>query len=187
MWAEAFRSVEDIQHLIALGKRQPKQQMMATYYSRLTQIFAVSESHLYHAYAWLKLFNFSRTYNKNLTPRDQQMMATSVVLATMSILPYDRALFGRQDEQQVGGVGVGWVGGWVGGGGEQMAEGWMIGGGGDVLLGGRLLVSMCASGDAMCLWVLFGGLIWSSRWVGWCSGSLEQDAVGRALAWPCRV
>lgn len=32
MWAEAFRSVEDIQNLIALGKRQPKQQMMATYY-----------------------------------------------------------------------------------------------------------------------------------------------------------
>lgn len=32
MWAEAFRSVEDIQNLIALGKRQPKQQVMATYY-----------------------------------------------------------------------------------------------------------------------------------------------------------
>jgi len=100
MWAEAFRSVEDIQNLISLGKRQPKQQMMATYYSRLTQIFAVSEGHLYHAYAWLKLFNFSRTYNKNLTATDQQMMATSVVLATLSILPYDRPLFGRQDEQQ---------------------------------------------------------------------------------------
>lgn len=98
MWAEAFRSVEDIQALITLAKRQPKQQMMATYYSRLTQIFAVSESHLYHAYAWLKLFNFSRSYNKNLTPSDQQMMACSVVLATLSILPYDRSLFGRQDD-----------------------------------------------------------------------------------------
>eukprot|EP00879_Flechtneria_rotunda_P015205 GHRR01015895.1.p1 GENE.GHRR01015895.1~~GHRR01015895.1.p1 ORF type:complete len:658 (+),score=275.95 GHRR01015895.1:165-2138(+) len=98
MWAEAFRSVEDIQALIALGKRQPKQQMMATYYSRLTQIFAVSQAYLYHAYAWLKLFNFSRSYNKNLTASDQQMMATSVVLATLSILPYERALFGRTDD-----------------------------------------------------------------------------------------
>ncbi|KAF6256090.1 eukaryotic translation initiation factor 3a [Scenedesmus sp. NREL 46B-D3] len=98
MWAEAFRSVEDIQALIALGKRQPKQQMMATYYSRLTQIFAVSQSYLYHAYAWLKLFNFSRSYNKNLTGSDTQMMATSVVLATLSIVPYDRQLFGRVDE-----------------------------------------------------------------------------------------
>ena len=66
--------------------------------SRLTQIFAVSQSYLYHAYAWLKLFNFSRSYNKNLTASDQQMMATSVVLATLSILPYERALFGRTDD-----------------------------------------------------------------------------------------
>jgi translation initiation factor 3 subunit A len=66
--------------------------------SRLTQIFAVSQSYLYHAYAWLKLFNFSRSYNKNLTASDTQMMATSVVLATLSILPYDRQLFGRVDE-----------------------------------------------------------------------------------------
>jgi translation initiation factor 3 subunit A len=41
MWGEAFRSVEDIQNLISLGKRQPKQQLMAAYYSRLTQIFKV--------------------------------------------------------------------------------------------------------------------------------------------------
>ena len=34
LWAEAFRSVEDIQALISLGKKQPKQQMMATYYAR---------------------------------------------------------------------------------------------------------------------------------------------------------
>lgn len=41
--------------------------------SRLTQIFAVSQSYLYHAYAWLKLFNFSRSYNKNLTASDTQV------------------------------------------------------------------------------------------------------------------
>lgn len=58
----------------------------------------MSQSYLYHAYAWLKLFNFSRSYNKNLTANDQQMMATSVVLATLSILPYERALFGRTDD-----------------------------------------------------------------------------------------
>lgn len=40
--------------------QMPKQQLMATFYARLTQIFAVSENHLYHAYAWLKLFNFTR-------------------------------------------------------------------------------------------------------------------------------
>jgi len=89
LWAEAFRSVEDIQALIALAKKAPKQQLMATYYSRLTQIFAVSKNHMYHAYAWLKLFNFSTKYNKNMTPSDLQLMASSVLLATLSILPYD--------------------------------------------------------------------------------------------------
>ncbi|KAL6753630.1 eukaryotic initiation factor [Haematococcus lacustris] len=89
MWAEAFRSVEDIQSLILLQKKSPKQQSMATYYARLTQIFAVSENHLYNAYAWLKLFNFSRSFNKNMTPADFQAMSSSVLLAMLSILPYD--------------------------------------------------------------------------------------------------
>lgn len=99
MWAEAFRSVEDIQQLITLAKKVPKQQLMATYYARLTQIFAVSENHLYHAYAWLKLFNFTKSYNKNMTPPDLQSMASSVLLAMLSILPYDPRAQLSQDEQ----------------------------------------------------------------------------------------
>ncbi len=67
MWGEAFRSVEDIQALIALAKKVPKPALMATYYATLTQIFAVSENHLYHAYAWLKLLSFTKSYNKSLT------------------------------------------------------------------------------------------------------------------------
>ncbi|KAG1677861.1 hypothetical protein FOA52_008625 [Chlamydomonas sp. UWO 241] len=90
LWAEAFRSVEDIQQLILQAKKTPKQQMMATYYACLTQIFAVSENHTYHAYAWLKLFNFTKTYNKNIAPEDLRAMASSVMLATLSILPYER-------------------------------------------------------------------------------------------------
>ena len=98
MWGEAFRSVEDIQALVALGKRQPKQQLMAAYYSRLTQIFKVSGAQLYHAYAWLKLFSFSRAFNKNLTQGDVGAMATSVVLAALAVPAYDRAPFGRRDD-----------------------------------------------------------------------------------------
>ena len=46
LWQEAFRSVEDIQNLFVLGKRQGKPQMMALYYARLTKIFTVSEYYL---------------------------------------------------------------------------------------------------------------------------------------------
>ena len=50
LWQEAFRSVEDIQGLAAIGKKAPKPQFMATYYAKLTRIFTVSESHLYNGY-----------------------------------------------------------------------------------------------------------------------------------------
>ncbi|QDZ17497.1 subunit A of eukaryotic translation initiation factor 3 [Chloropicon primus] len=89
LWQEAFRTVEDIHALTLLGKRSPKPQMMAIYYANLTQVFWISAKYLYNAYAWYKLFNISRTYNKSLQERDMELMATAVVLSTLSILPYD--------------------------------------------------------------------------------------------------
>ena len=68
LWAEAFRSVEDIQGLVALapkGVKGPKPALMAVYYARLTQIFGQSEARLYSAYAWYRLYAFSRSLNKH--------------------------------------------------------------------------------------------------------------------------
>ncbi|XP_073389708.1 eukaryotic translation initiation factor 3 subunit A isoform X1 [Physcomitrium patens] len=90
LWQEAFRSIEDIHGLMFMVKRTPKPQMMAVYYAKLTQIYWVSDSHLYHAYAWYKLYNLQKSYNKNLTAKDLQLMASSVVLATLAVAPYDR-------------------------------------------------------------------------------------------------
>ncbi|KAI5067945.1 hypothetical protein GOP47_0016290 [Adiantum capillus-veneris] len=89
LWQEAFRSVEDIHGLMTMVKKSPKPQMMAIYYAKLTKIFWVSNSHLFHAYAWFKLYNLQKSYNKNLTQKDLQLMASSVLLATISVLPYD--------------------------------------------------------------------------------------------------
>ena len=89
LWQEAFRTVEDIHALTLLGKRSPKPQMMAIYYANLTKVFWISEKYLYNAYAWYKLFNISWAYNKSLQERDMELMATAVVLSTLSILPYD--------------------------------------------------------------------------------------------------
>jgi hypothetical protein len=79
LWQEAFRSVEDIQGLMAMGRKPPKAQMMASYYARLTRIFTVSENHLYAGYAWFKLFSLAKTYNKNLTAADAQVRRCSAV------------------------------------------------------------------------------------------------------------
>lgn len=93
LWAEAFRSVEDIQTLFLMAPKgvKPKASLMATYYAKLTQIFTKSNSRLYNAYAWYRLFAFSKLHNKSLTQADISAMASNVVLSALSILPYEQA------------------------------------------------------------------------------------------------
>ncbi|XP_059652352.1 eukaryotic translation initiation factor 3 subunit A [Cornus florida] len=89
LWQEAFRSVEDIHGLMCMVKKTPKPSLMVVYYAKLTEIFWVSSSHLYHAYAWFKLFSLQKSFNKNLSQKDLQLIASSVVLAALSVPPYD--------------------------------------------------------------------------------------------------
>ncbi|KAH6826590.1 eukaryotic translation initiation factor 3A [Perilla frutescens var. hirtella] len=58
---------------------------------QLSEIFWMSSNHLYHAYAWLKLFSLQKSFNKNLNHKDLQMIASSAVLAALSVPPYDRS------------------------------------------------------------------------------------------------
>lgn len=74
---------------MCLVKKTPKASLMVVYYAKLTEIFWTSSSHLYHAYAWLKLFTLQKSFNKNLSQRDLQLIASSVVLAALSVPPYD--------------------------------------------------------------------------------------------------
>ncbi|KAL6970708.1 Eukaryotic translation initiation factor 3 subunit A [Sarracenia purpurea var. burkii] len=89
LWQEAFRSVEDIHGLMCMVKKTPKPSLMVVYYAKLTEILWVSDSHLYHAYAWFKLFSLQKSFNKNLNQKDLQLIASSVVLAALSVPPYD--------------------------------------------------------------------------------------------------
>lgn len=86
---EAFRSVEDIYGLTSMVKKMPKSSLMALYYAKLTDIFRISSSHLYHAYAWFKLFQLQKSFNKNLSQKDLQLIASSVLLAALAAPPYD--------------------------------------------------------------------------------------------------
>ncbi|RZC94459.1 hypothetical protein C5167_026190 [Papaver somniferum] len=90
LWQEAFRSVEDIHGLMCMVKKTPKPSLMVVYYAKLTEIFRVSGSQLYNAYAWSKLFSLQKSYNRHLTQKDLQLIASSVVLAALSVTPYDR-------------------------------------------------------------------------------------------------
>lgn len=88
---EAFHSVEDIYGLMCMVKKTPKPSLLVVYYAKMTEIFWISSSHLYHAYAWLKLFTLQKTYNKNLNQKDLQLIANSVLLAALLVLPYDHS------------------------------------------------------------------------------------------------
>ncbi|NP_001311594.1 eukaryotic translation initiation factor 3 subunit A [Nicotiana tabacum] len=91
LWQEAFRSIEDIYGLMCMVKKTPKASLMVVYYGKLTEIFWMSSNHLYHAYAWLKLFSLQKSFNKNLSQKDLQLIASSVVLAALSVPPYDQS------------------------------------------------------------------------------------------------
>ncbi|TYG47271.1 hypothetical protein ES288_D11G325100v1 [Gossypium darwinii] len=90
LWQEAFRSVEDIHGLMSIVKKTRKASLRVVYYAKLTEIFWISGSHLYHGYAWLKLFTLQKSFNKNLSQKDLQLIASFVILAALSVLPYDQ-------------------------------------------------------------------------------------------------
>ena len=96
MWQEAFRSIEDIYSLIETGKRaglpSPPPSMMAVYYMRLTQIFTVSDSPLYLAFAWYKLLNLLVASVHGLPEEDKSALAAAAVLSALAVAPYDKRL-----------------------------------------------------------------------------------------------
>ena len=101
LWQEAFRTIEDIHGLTIILKRTPNPKMMATYFAKLTKVFWVSENYLYHAYAWYKLFNLSKTYNRNLTPEDLKAMASTVLLSAVAIPPYESRTAATPSNQEL--------------------------------------------------------------------------------------
>jgi translation initiation factor 3 subunit A len=86
---EAFRSAEDIHGLMCVVRKTPKPSMMSLYYVKLTEIFWISSSHLYHAYSWFKLFLLQKSFHKNLSQKDMELIASAVVLSALSVLPYE--------------------------------------------------------------------------------------------------
>ncbi|CAG9465021.1 unnamed protein product [Pedinophyceae sp. YPF-701] len=96
MWQEAFRSIEDIYSLIETGTRagrqRPQPRMMGVYYMRLTQIFTMSDSPLYLAFAWYKLFSLLVSSIESLPQADKTALAAAMVCSALAVAPYDKRL-----------------------------------------------------------------------------------------------
>ena len=97
MWNEAFRSVEDIHGLMFVLKRSPRPTLMASYFAALTKVFFISQNYLCNAYAWIKLYNLSKGYLKNLSDDDLKSLASGVVLSALCIPPYEKQPIGNMD------------------------------------------------------------------------------------------
>ena len=97
LWQEAFRSVEDLQTLMSLTKRQVKPIALANYYEQLTKIFLVSENYLFHAAAWSRLYNLykqsqaaaqtasSKKDSPVVTDADMTRTAAFCILSALSV------------------------------------------------------------------------------------------------------
>lgn len=98
LWAEAFRSVEDIHMLLNLTKRPARNITMATYFERLATIFSRSENHLFHAAAYNRYYNLlrasahavatgqgSKKDNPAVTDAELSNCASYVILSALSI------------------------------------------------------------------------------------------------------
>lgn len=88
LWNEGFRTVEDIYAIIVAGKKAPAAKLMVSYYEKLTRIFWVSDNKLFHAYAWYRYYLLSvetRTGAKGLKAEERSLLASSVLLAALTI------------------------------------------------------------------------------------------------------
>ena len=87
LWQEAYKATDDIKKfgLMSLARKQPKPQLMASYYQKLSLVFWKANSPLFHAAALLKHFQLSKELKKNITAEDIERMASRVVFAALSI------------------------------------------------------------------------------------------------------
>lgn len=87
LWQEAYKATDDIKKfgLMSQAKRQPKPQLMATYYQKLSLVFWKANCPLFHAAALFKYFNLSRELKKNITAEEVERLASKVVIATLAI------------------------------------------------------------------------------------------------------
>lgn len=94
LWQEAYKATDDIKKfaLMSQAKKQPKPQLMATYYQKLSLVFWKANCPLFHAAALFKYFNLSRELKKNITAEEVEKLASKVVIATLAIpIPPTRA------------------------------------------------------------------------------------------------
>ena len=74
-WNQAYHIVDEIYSIMQKIDRSIKPEMMAAYYKSLSDMFLVSKSYLFHAYAWLKYYHLNEKNNEKIQAKELTRMA----------------------------------------------------------------------------------------------------------------
>ncbi|CAI4055372.1 hypothetical protein SKDZ_02G1830 [Saccharomyces kudriavzevii ZP591] len=83
LWHEAYRSIEDVFHLMKTSKRAPKPSTLANYYENLVKVFFVSGDPLLHTTAWKKFYELYST-NPRATEKEFKTYSSTIFLSAIS-------------------------------------------------------------------------------------------------------
>ncbi|AJP82054.1 Rpg1p [Saccharomyces cerevisiae YJM1573] len=83
LWHEAYRSIEDVFHLMKISKRAPKPSTLANYYENLVKVFFVSGDPLLHTTAWKKFYKLYST-NPRATEEEFKTYSSTIFLSAIS-------------------------------------------------------------------------------------------------------
>ncbi|SCU92097.1 LAMI_0E08768g1_1 [Lachancea mirantina] len=93
LWHEAFRSIEDVHHLMKVSKRAPRPSVLANYYENLAKVFFVSGNYLLNAAAWEKFYKLYLS-NPNATEEQFKAQASNFMLAALAVQADDLPVVG---------------------------------------------------------------------------------------------
>lgn len=87
LWHEAFRSIEDVHHLLSMSSSSPKSSVLASYYQNMAIVFSVSSNYLVNSIALQKFYNLYQK-NPNATEAHFTEHASHLLLSALAI-PHD--------------------------------------------------------------------------------------------------
>ncbi|CCE65705.1 hypothetical protein TPHA_0M01300 [Tetrapisispora phaffii CBS 4417] len=83
LWHEAYRSIEDVFHLMKISKQTPKAPTLANYYQNMARVFLMSGVHNLHTVAWGKFYSLY-SKNPNATESDFKQYSSIILLSAVS-------------------------------------------------------------------------------------------------------
>lgn len=84
LWQESFRTAEDINGLIGLSKKVPKNHVMCSFYEKMVKVFGVGENYLFHAAAYNKYYAIQVNVLAD-QPEKLEKLASLVLLSALAV------------------------------------------------------------------------------------------------------